>query len=94
MDLDDVGVRLLGRCHQDLTGAEVTTKPLTCTTDLRAYKVHGGINGTCYGPVAENIHGIDERVDIESIRHTLKTYALFLSRWSEGAVHLKSEVSP
>ena len=94
VDLDDVGVRLLGRCHQDLTGAEVTTKPLTCTTDLRAYKVHGGINGTCYGPVAENIHGIDERVDIESIRHTLKTYALFLSRWSEGAVHLKSEVSP
>ncbi|MGY4879356.1 ArgE/DapE family deacylase [Vreelandella aquamarina] len=84
VDLDDAGVRLLGQCHQDLTGDAVTHKPLTCTTDLRAYKIHGGINGTCYGPVAENIHGVDERVDMESIRHVLKTYALFLSRWGEN----------
>ncbi|XKH61684.1 ArgE/DapE family deacylase [Halomonas sediminis] len=87
VDLDDNGVRLLGQCHQDLTGEAATTKPLTCTTDLRAYKVHGGINGTCYGPIAENFHGVDERVDIESIRHVLKTYALFLSRWGASASH-------
>jgi acetylornithine deacetylase len=85
VDLDDVGVRLLDRCHQDLTGKVAIKKPLTCTTDLRAYKVHGGINGTCYGPVAENIHGVDERVDIESIRHVLKTYGLFLTRWGASA---------
>ena len=85
VDLEDAGVRLLGQCHQDLTGDAVIHKPLTCTTDLRAYKIHGGINGTCYGPVAENIHGVDERVEIESIRHVLKTYALFLSRWGENA---------
>ncbi|RLA01876.1 MAG: acetylornithine deacetylase, partial [Gammaproteobacteria bacterium] len=39
--------------------------------------------GTCYGPVAKNIHGIDECVSIESILHTLKAYALFISRWCE-----------
>ncbi len=40
-----------------------------------------GVTGTCYGPVAENIHGIDERVNLESVRHVLKAYALFLCRW-------------
>lgn len=81
VDLQSPGVRLLGKCHRDLTGNEVTTLPLTCTTDLRAFKVAAGVNGTCYGPVAENIHGVDERVNLESIRHVLRAYALFLCRW-------------
>jgi acetylornithine deacetylase len=83
VDLDDPGIVLLGKCHHDLTGEPVKTQPLTCTTDLRAFLVHAGVSGTCYGPVAEHIHGVDERVDIESIRHVLKAYALFLCRWGE-----------
>jgi acetylornithine deacetylase len=31
--------------------------------------------------MAENIHGDNERVDIRSVMHTAKTYALFLARW-------------
>ncbi|WP_253443226.1 ArgE/DapE family deacylase [Halomonas sp. Y3] len=81
IDMESSGIRLLGKCHHDLTGHAITSQALTCTTDLRAFHVHGGISGTCYGPVAENIHGVDERVDIESIRHVLKAYALFLCRW-------------
>lgn len=83
--LEGVGVQLLGKCHHDLTGETAKMKPLTCTTDLRAFQVNAGVSGTCYGPVAENIHGIDERVNIASIRHVLKTYALFLCRWGESA---------
>ncbi|MDI5936423.1 ArgE/DapE family deacylase [Halomonas kalidii] len=83
VDLDNPGLVLLGKCHHDLTGEAVKTQPLTCTTDLSAFHVHGGVPGTCYGPVAEHIHGIDERVNIESIRHVLKAYALFLCRWGQ-----------
>lgn len=81
VDLDHRGIRLLDDCHHALTGHAVEHQLLTCTTDLRAFHVAAGVAGTCYGPVAERIHGVDERVDIESIHHTLKTYALFLCRW-------------
>lgn len=43
-------------------------------------QARSGIDGTCYGPVAERIHGVDECVEIASIRHVLTTYALFISR--------------
>lgn len=54
----------------------------TCTTDLRSFVHFGRGQATCYGPVAENIHGSNERVDIESVIHVAKVYALFLARWS------------
>ncbi len=81
VDMNNPAIHLLGECHHDLTGEAITSRALTCTTDLRAFHVHGGVSGTCYGPVAENIHGIDERVNLESVRHVLKAYALFLCRW-------------
>ncbi|MBS9402450.1 ArgE/DapE family deacylase [Halomonas sp. TRM85114] len=81
VDLASPGVSLLEACHRELTGRDAEHYLSTCTTDLRAFHVAAGVTGTCYGPVAEHIHGIDERVDIESIRHTLKAYALFLCRW-------------
>ena len=84
VDMADPGIDLLKRCHEDLTGEPPGHYLSTCTTDLRAFHVAGGINGTCYGPVAERIHGVDECVEIESIRRVLTTYALFLSRWAQG----------
>ncbi|WP_043531851.1 ArgE/DapE family deacylase [Litchfieldella xinjiangensis] len=81
VDLESEGVRLLGDCHRSLTGSDPEHYLSTCTTDLRAFHVAAGVAGTCYGPVAERIHGVDECVDIESIRHVLKTYALFICRW-------------
>ncbi|MBD3895053.1 ArgE/DapE family deacylase [Halomonas sp. ML-15] len=85
VDLEAPGIGLLDECHQALTGRPPEHYLSTCITDLCAFHVAGGVPGTCYGPVAERIHGIDERVDIESIRHTLKAYALFVCRWQQGA---------
>ncbi len=85
VDLEAPGIRLLSRCHHTLTGEMPSHYLSTCTTDLRAFHVQGGIAGTCYGPVASHIHGVDECVDIESIRQTLRTYALFISRWAGEA---------
>jgi acetylornithine deacetylase len=71
----------LNACHRDLTGREAESYVSTCTTDLRAFHSFGRGRGTCYGPVAENIHAANERVEIASILQTARTYALFLARW-------------
>ncbi len=81
VDLAHAGIQTLSSCHFDLLQQEPEHYFATCTTDLRAFHCYDSTAGTCYGPVAENIHGIDERVNIESIRHTLKTYALFIMSW-------------
>ncbi len=83
VDTGHAGVHLLADCHHSLVGEEAKHYISTCTTDLRAFHFYNRTAGTCYGPVAENIHGVDERVNIDSIRQTLRTYALFISRWCQ-----------
>ncbi|MGY0398803.1 MAG: ArgE/DapE family deacylase, partial [Ostreibacterium sp.] len=81
IDTTSKAINLLSDCHRALTQKDPEHYLATCTTDLRAFHFYSKTSGTCYGPIAKNIHGIDECVDIESIRHTLKTYALFISRY-------------
>ncbi len=81
VDLGDPGISLLRDCHHSLTQEWPGEYLSTCTTDLRAFHFYSRTAGTCYGPVARNIHGVDESVSIESIRQVLKTYALFIARY-------------
>lgn len=90
VDLDTQGIQLLSECHEALIGEPPGHYISTCTTDLRAFHVCGDINGTCYGPVAQRIHGVDECVEIDSIRHVLTTYALFIHRWAKMAEQQES----
>ncbi len=71
----------LNGCHRSLTGRDAASYVSTCTTDLRAFHFFGRAQGTCYGPVAEEIHGANERVRIDSLQQVARAYALFLSRW-------------
>ena len=80
-DWEQPGIRMLESCHHHLTVTDTEHYLSTCTTDLRAFHFYNRTGRTCYGPVARNIHGIDSSVHIESVRQTLKTYALFISRW-------------
>ena len=73
--------RILNDCHREIFGRDAEDSISTATTDVRAYHYYAGAQATCYGPVAENIHAANERVKIESIIHTAKIYALYLSRW-------------
>jgi acetylornithine deacetylase len=34
-----------------------------------------------YGPISDNIHGFDERVEIESIKRVTTTIALCIAAW-------------
>lgn len=74
-------IQTLSGVHESLMGAKPEKYISTCTTDLRAFHHYSEARGTCYGPVAENIHGFNECVEIESIIHTAKAYALFAAEW-------------
>jgi acetylornithine deacetylase len=78
---DQPALATLNACHRDLTGRDAESYVSTCTTDLRAFQFFGRGQGTCYGPVAENIHAANERVNIASVHQVARTYALFLARW-------------
>ncbi|RUV54614.1 acetylornithine deacetylase, partial [Mesorhizobium sp. M5C.F.Ca.IN.020.14.1.1] len=54
---------------------------MACYLDAALYAVHAGIPSLVYGPVAENIHAVDERVSLSSLRRVTKTLALFAAEW-------------
>ena len=66
----------LTTAHAELHGTAPATGLFTGTTDARY--VPGPCY--CYGPLAGNLHGIDEWVDLESCRHVAQTVALLLAR--------------
>lgn len=78
---DKEAFNTLNDCHRMLTGQNAEEYIATCTTDLRAFHFFGKGQCTCFGPSGGNYHGANEWVDIKSIFHTAKTYALFAARW-------------
>lgn len=77
-DEDSELAMLLASCHGRAHGAPPPEAALsTATTDARY--VEGPC--ACYGPIAGNIHGIDEWVDLASVRDTALTVALTAASW-------------
>jgi acetylornithine deacetylase len=54
---------------------------MTALTDTRFYGLYYNIPAFCIGPKAENIHGFDERVELESVRKLTILLALFIAGW-------------
>ncbi len=79
---DQPAFKLVSDLKMELVGSPALAANSTATTDLRAFVHYGNCQqATCYGPVGENIHAENERLNIESMIHTAKLYALFLVRW-------------
>jgi acetylornithine deacetylase len=53
----------------------------TATTDARTFQLFGDTPAVCFGPRAERIHSIDERVHLPSMVQTAQTVALFVRDW-------------
>jgi acetylornithine deacetylase len=53
----------------------------TATTDTRVLQIYGGIPTTCYGPIAGDIHGIDEWVSLTSTHEVAAVLALVIADW-------------
>ena len=53
----------------------------TATTDARSFQLYGDTPAVCFGPHAENEHGVDERVSLPSMVRTAQAIALFIADW-------------
>lgn len=71
----------ISSCHQRLTGETLRGQAMHALTDARFYRLYQETEATCYGPEGENIHGIDEWVDLASITEVTKALALLIAGW-------------
>lgn len=72
---------VLSKAHKEVFSADLTSFTTPGYLDGRVFVNYGKIPTLVYGPVSEDIHGYDERVDIESIRQCTKSMALFIGAW-------------
>jgi acetylornithine deacetylase len=72
---------VLAKSHHASFGEPLVGRPITATTDARFFGLYAGIPALVYGPVAEDYHGFDERVNLESLRKVTRTIALFIADW-------------
>ena len=53
----------------------------TGTTDARIFGLAAGIPSVCFGPYAEQAHGVGERVYLPSVTQTAQVLGLFIRDW-------------
>ena len=73
-------VTTLAATYERLEGVAPALVPTTATTDARAF-LWAGIPAVCFGPWAENIHGIDERVHLPSVTTAAQVLGVFVRDW-------------
>jgi acetylornithine deacetylase len=73
-------VRVVSAAHEVVTGSPAEAVATTATTDARSF-VASGIPAVCCGPLAERIHGVDERVSLPSMVTTAQVLALVVRDW-------------
>jgi acetylornithine deacetylase len=80
VDAGEPLVEELSGAYARVHGAPPALEATTATTDARHFVRHG-IPAVCFGPRAERIHGIDERVSLDSMAETARVLALFVRDW-------------
>jgi acetylornithine deacetylase len=80
---DEPLVRVLSHAYAQVHGDAPALQATTATTDARHF-VRRGIPAVCYGPRAERIHGIDERVSRSSMAECAQVLARFVLDWCNG----------
>jgi acetylornithine deacetylase len=71
----------VGAAAERVYGARPGLVASTATTDARTFQLFGDTPAVCFGPRAERIHSIDERVHLPSMLQTAQTVALFVRDW-------------
>jgi acetylornithine deacetylase len=74
-------VAALGAASEQVIGRRAGLLASTATTDARSFGLYAGTPAVCFGPHAEGIHGVDERVSISSVLQTAQALALFINDW-------------
>jgi acetylornithine deacetylase len=81
LDFDAPLIAALSSSATHVTGTEPPVFASTATTDARLFHLYGSSPAVCFGPYAENIHAIDERVLLPSVQATAQSVALFIADW-------------
>src|SRR3954471_12313705 len=71
----------LGDAAVRVTGERPGLEASTATTDARTFVLHADTPAVCFGPRAENIHSMDERVHVPTMVQTAQALALFIRDW-------------
>lgn len=71
----------LRSAHETAFGAPLEEIAITAATDSRFFGLNADIPSFVYGPQAEDIHGFNERVNLESVRRNTQAIALFVADW-------------
>ncbi|KAA2234953.1 ArgE/DapE family deacylase [Salinarimonas soli] len=72
---------VLGRAHETATGRALQSFMTAGYLDTRVHALYDQVPALCYGPVGQNIHGYDERVDLASLKRITAAMALFVAEW-------------
>jgi acetylornithine deacetylase len=70
----------LSSAYGRFVGTPAPLLATTATTDARHF-VRRGIPAVCFGPRAEEVHGVDERVSIASMVQSAQILAAFIQDW-------------
>ena len=73
--------RAVSAAHRRITGETVRHYTAPGLTDARFYTLYQGTEATCYGPDADNIHGIDESVGLDAMHDVTRVIALTVAEW-------------
>jgi acetylornithine deacetylase len=73
-------VQALSAAYGGVHGTAPSLQATTATTDARHF-VRRGTPAVCFGPRAEDIHGIDERVSLSSLADVARVLARFVLDW-------------
>jgi acetylornithine deacetylase len=74
-------IAALEKAHLLVTGDLLERATITATTDARFFGLYADTPALVYGPAADAIHGFNERVELESVRRTTQSIALFIAEW-------------
>ncbi|MBI5155090.1 ArgE/DapE family deacylase [Candidatus Poribacteria bacterium] len=80
-DMQSDFARALTTAHARWRAAPPAPLRATCTTDVRYFNLYYNTPATCYGPKAVNIHGVDERVSIDSMQRVAEVMVSLIADW-------------
>jgi acetylornithine deacetylase len=81
LELEAPLIAALSSAAATVTGAAPPLFASTATTDARSFYLYGDTPAVCFGPHAENEHGVDERVHLPSVTTTAQAIAGFIADW-------------
>lgn len=71
----------MGRAHAAVFAEPITSTISSAVTDARYFGLYQNTPTIVYGATCGLPHGIDEYVDLESLRQVTRAYALFIADW-------------